>query len=149
MAEKLKVGDLRETLASAEAELDALEKRVEALKEWIAVTRKLCARSPKNAASGDEGSVVPGTRMRRTKTAELVKQIIEVLQERREPMHVKDIVVALAAKGHPMTARNQEATVAIALSRRPEQFRRTAPNTFGLVPAAPPPKEVATIAVAS
>jgi hypothetical protein len=133
MGDKLKVTDLRETLASAEAELVGLLKRVEALREWIAVTRKLCSKTPK--VSGDGMVVVP--RMRRTKTADLAKQILEVLQEKGAPMHVKEIVIALAEKGHPMTALNQEATVAIALSRRPEQFRRTAPNTFGLVPATP------------
>jgi hypothetical protein len=135
MGEKLKIADLKETLASAEAELDTLEKRVEGLKEWIAVTRKLCSKTPKIAAGIEAPPIF--TRMRRTRTADLANQIAEVLQEKGAPMHVREIVIALAEKGHPMTARNKDATVAIALSRRPEQFQRTAPNTFGLVPGAP------------
>jgi hypothetical protein len=131
MGEKLKIADLKETLASAEAELETLEKRVEALKEWIAVTRKLCSKTPKGAAGTEAVPVV--TRMRRTRTADLTSQILEVLQENGGSMHVREIVTALADKGHPMTATNKEATVAIALSRRPAQFKRTAPNTFGLV----------------
>jgi HB1, ASXL, restriction endonuclease HTH domain len=135
MNDKLKVTDLRETLETAEAELVTLQKRVEMLKEWITVTRRLCSKTPKLPANLEGIPTVP--RMRRTRTASLASQILEVLQERGTPMHVREIVAALAAKGHAMTAQNQEATVAIALSRRPEQFRRTAPNTFGLVSATP------------
>jgi hypothetical protein len=134
MGEKLKIGDLKETLASAEAELDTLEKRVEALKEWIAVTRKLCSKSPKLSVNV-EATFVP--RMRRTKTADLTNQISEVLQEKGGPMHVRDIVIALAEKGQPMTAQNKDATVAIALSRRPDQFQKTGPNTFALASVTP------------
>ena len=40
-------------------------------------------------------------------------------------MHVKEIVNALAVKGHPMTAQNSEATLAVALSRRrTDKFQR-------------------------
>jgi hypothetical protein len=135
MAEKLKVADLRETLESAEAELVTLVKRVEMLKEWIVVTKKLCSKNSKMPVGLEPAAVV--TRMRRTRTSDLANQVLEVLQEKGAPMHVKEIVSALADKGHPMSARNPEATLAVALSRRTEQFRRTAPNTFGLSSATP------------
>jgi hypothetical protein len=130
MTEKLKIGDLRATLESAEAELANLEKRVEVLKEWIAVTRKLCMKNSKVPGTFD---VPPITRSRRTKTADLAIQVLEVLNERKEPMHVKDIVVALAEKNHAMGGKKPEATLAVALSRRPDKFRKTAPNTFGVI----------------
>jgi hypothetical protein len=135
MADKLKVADLRETLESAEKELVTLSKRVEVLKEWIAVTKRLCSKNSKLPASLEAATVV--TRSRRTKTSDLAQQVAEVLLEHGAPMHIKEIVRALADKGHPMTARNPVATLAVALSRRTQEFQRTAPNTFGLASVAP------------
>lgn len=133
MKEKLKLSDLRATLESAEAELESLTKRVEVLKEWIAVTRKLCVKNSKVPATFDP----PPLRTRRTKTADLTIQVLEVLAEKGAPMHVKDIVLALEEKNHAMTAKNPEATLAVALSRRPDKFQRTGPNTFGVVAGTP------------
>ena len=134
MPEKLKGADLKEALESAEAELVTVLKRAEMLKEWIEVTKRLCAKNSKSSPEPSNTFRVY-LRPRRTKTAELAVQILEVLQERGSPMHVKDIATALAEKGRPMTAKNPEATIAIALGRRPTQFLKTAPNTFGLVSA--------------
>lgn len=132
MAEKLKVTELRETLESAETELVVLQKRVEILKEWIAVTKRLCA---KNSKIASVEAAPPPLRTRRTRTSDLVNQVVEVLSERGRPMHVRDIVSALSQKGHPINAQNPDATLAVALSRRADKFQRTAPNTFGLLSA--------------
>jgi hypothetical protein len=135
MGEKLKVTDLRETLESAEAELVTLQKRVEMLKEWISVTKRLCAKNSKVTAALEAS--LPVAKTRRTRTSDLADQVLEVLTEKGAPMHVKEIVTALAVKGHPMTAQNPEATLAVALSRRTDKFQRAAPNTFGLALALP------------
>ena len=98
MSEKLKVTDLRETLANAEAELVTLVKRVEMLKEWIEITKKLCSKNSRSTVSMEVPPMI--ARSRRTKTSELAKQIVEVLEETGAPLHVKEIVAALAARGH-------------------------------------------------
>ncbi len=130
---KLKNIDLKDALANAEAELAALHKRAEQLREWIAVTKKLCAKnSTASGAITDTEAVV--TRTRRTRTTALAQQVREVLLEAGAEMHVDDIVEALKAKGHPVMAQNPKATIAVALSRRADQFTRVKPNTFALVP---------------
>jgi HB1, ASXL, restriction endonuclease HTH domain len=134
MSKKLKNTDLKEALASAEAELISVLKRAETLREWIAVTKKLCAKNTKNAAEA-EGTVV--SRFRRTRTTGLVQHIVEVLRSAGSPLHVDDIVKKLAENNHPVTAKNPKATIAIALSRRTDEFRKTAPNTFGLASEKP------------
>lgn len=134
MSKRLKNTDLKDALASAEAELVSVLKRAETLREWIAVTKKLCA---KNTKSASEIESAPVTRFRRTKTTGLVQHVVEVLQAAGTPLHVDDIVKKLAENNHAVTARNPKATIAIALSRRTDQFRKTGPNTFGLASAAP------------
>jgi hypothetical protein len=126
---KLKNVDLKDALSNAEAELAALAKRAESLREWIAVTKKLCAKNLKTSAGMEVEPII----RRRTRNTTLAVQIREVLLEARKEMHVDDIVEALKAKGHPVVAKNPKATIAVALSRRVEEFERVKPNTFALV----------------
>src|SRR5580693_4796850 len=123
MSRKLKNIDLKEALASAEDELAFVLKRAEQLREWITVTKKLCAKNTKNA----EPETAPVTRSRRTKMTGVVEHVLEVLQTAGGPMHVDDIMRKLTENGHPVMARNPKATIAVALSRRTDQFRKTAP----------------------
>lgn len=132
---KLKNTDLKEALASAEAELAVVLKRAETLREWIAVTRKLC--SPKGSKNIIGPETAPLPRGRRTKTTGLIQHVQEVLQAAGAPMHVDDILKKLTENNHPIMARNPKATIAVALSRRTDQFRKTGPNTFALASAAP------------
>lgn len=134
MSKKLKNTDLKDALASAEAELVSVLKRAETLREWIAVTRKLCAKNTKGAGE-TETAAVP--RLRRTKATGTIKHVVEVLQAAGKPLHVDEIVKKLAENNHASTALNPKATIAVALSRRPDQFRKTAPNTFGLASGTP------------
>jgi hypothetical protein len=134
VSKKLKNTDLKDALVSAEAELISVLKRAETLREWIAVTKKLCAKNTKTT-SETEGVAIP--RLRRTKATGTVKHVVEVLQAAGKPMHVDEIVKKLAENNHASTALNPKATIAVALSRRPDQFRKTAPNTFGLASATP------------
>ncbi len=129
MKDKLKNTDLRVALASAKKELQEILGRAEHLREWIAVTEKLCAKRGKNAMASDE-PMVPGTR--RTKASVLATYVIEVLLTAGKPLHVETIVAELQKAGHPVTAINPKAAVAVALSRRPEIFAKVAPNTFGI-----------------
>ena len=124
--EKLKTTDLKDALASAEAERESLRARLEALDEWIEVTRRLCSKPSRHTGTQE----VPNSR--RTRTSDLAIHVLEVLKRAGSPMHVNDIVAALAQHGHPVQAKNPAATVAVALGRRPEQFRKAAPNTFGI-----------------
>jgi len=126
---KLKNTDLKEALANAEAELAALHKRAESLREWIIVTKKLCAKNSKVSGTIDAEAIVT----RRTRTPALAQQVHDLLVEVGSSMHVDDIVEALKTKGQPVMAQNPKATVAVALSRRPDQFTRVKPNTFALV----------------
>jgi hypothetical protein len=70
---------------------------------------------------------------RRTKTAVLANQVAEVLAAAGRPLHVKEIVDKLQERGQPVTAQNPTAAVAVALSRRKDQFTKTTGNTFDLV----------------
>lgn len=141
MSKKLKNTDLKDALASAEAELVSVLKRAETLREWIAVTKKLCAKNTKTAS---EAETVAVPRLRRTKATGTIKHVVEVLQAAGRPLHVDEIVKMLAESNHASTALNPKATIAVALSRRPDQFRKTAPNTFGL--ASGPLEGAATMA---
>lgn len=47
-------------------------------------------------------------------------------------MHVRDIVAALSNSGNSVLARNPVNTVAVALMRREDMFKKVAPNTFDL-----------------
>lgn len=127
---KLKNTDLKEALVAAEEELVTVLKRAETLREWIMVTKKLC--SPKGTKNiiGPGGPPIP--RGRRTKATGTMQHVMEVLQAAGTPMHVDDILKKLTENGHPVVARNPKATIAVALSRRTDQFRKTAPNTFGI-----------------
>jgi hypothetical protein len=136
---KLKNIDLKDALVNAEAELAAVLKRAESLREWIIVTKKLCAKNFK--ASMEAEPII----RRRTRNTTLAQQIREVLLEAGRPMHVDDIVKTLQTKGHPVMAKNPKATIAVALSRRVEEFERVKPNTFALV-TKPSAAEVANMA---
>jgi HB1, ASXL, restriction endonuclease HTH domain len=126
---KLKNVDLKDALANAEAELVAVLKRAESLREWITVTKKLCAKNSKAAGISENEPIVK----RRTRTSGLAQQIRDVLVQAGTPMHVDDIVKALQEQGHPVMAKNPKATIAVALSRRVDEFERVKPNTFALV----------------
>ncbi|MGC2266833.1 MAG: hypothetical protein WA608_08605, partial [Candidatus Acidiferrales bacterium] len=65
---KLKNIDLKDALANAEAELAAVLKRAESLREWIAVTKKLCAKNSK-ASAGMEVEPIIRRRTRNTTLA--------------------------------------------------------------------------------
>jgi hypothetical protein len=142
VSRKLKNTDLKDALAAAEGELVSLLKRAETLREWIAVTKKLRAKNTTAGLEGAESS--PMVRSRRTKTTGLLQNVMEVLEAAGGPLHVDDIVRKLSENDHPITARNPKAAIAVALSRRPDQFRKTAPNTFGLASASP--ERAATVA---
>lgn len=129
--ENLKQKELRETLARAENELKETLERVQNLRELIAVTRKLCGKPPVMPDVFSPVTILP--QRRRTKTAELASQVADVLRAAGRAMHVKDIVAKLAERGQAVTAQNPAATVAVALSRRPDQFQKVSGNTFDLV----------------
>jgi hypothetical protein len=130
MKQKLTNADLKPDLAKAEKELQDLLERAEVLREWITITKKLAGKRPRGTELQAE-TVTVFTR-RRTKTAVLAAQVKEVLRSSGRPMHVMYIAQALAKEGHPVTAKNPVATIAVALSRRPEEFTKTGPNTFFL-----------------
>lgn len=126
---KLKKDDVKDALATAEAELAAIMRRAETLRQWIALTRQVGNNSTR---STDDLATEPFVRTRRTKAVGLLKNVLELLKETGQPMHVNDIVEKLKDRGQAPGAKNPKATIAVALSRRPDQFRRTAPNTFGI-----------------
>jgi len=130
MAERLKTTELRAALVQAKSELQDLLARAERLKAWIAATERLCGK--KGQANDNETDSSGVIRFRRTKAALLAAQVIDVLKSAGKPLHVTAIVTELAKRQQPVTARNPVATVAVALSRRPDQFVKTGPNTFDI-----------------
>jgi len=130
MKQKLTSADLKADLAKAEKELQDLLERTTILREWITVTKKICGKRH----STQETQELPLTFVprRRTKTTELATQVREILGKIGRPMHVNFIAIELDRKGHPIDAKNPAATLAVALSRRPDEFARVGPNTFDL-----------------
>ena len=128
MKDKLTRNDLKADLDKAEKELQELLTRAEFLREWITATKKLCGR-PANEST--QSQPLTFVLRRRTKTVELAAQVTDVLRS-TGPMHVNGIASELAKRGHPVMAKNPAATLAVALSRRPDQFTKVAPNTFDL-----------------
>ena len=129
MKEKLKTTDLRAALTSAEKELQDILVRAEQLREWISVTKKLCAKRGSTGLPNDP-SLMAGSR--RTRASVLATHVIEVLRAAERPLHVEQIVLELSRAGHPVMAKNPKATLAVALGRRPETFTKVGPNTFGV-----------------
>jgi hypothetical protein len=141
MSKKLKSVDLKDALATAEAELASVLKRADTLRQWIALTRRVGASQSKSADTFEVNGFI---RSRRTKAVGVIKNVLEVLNEAGQPMHVDDIVEKLRDRGQLPAAKNPKATIAVALSRRTDQFRKTGPNTFGLASA--PQDAVVTMA---
>jgi|SRR6185437_9278625 len=131
MAERLKSTELKAALVQAKGELQDLLNRAETLKVWIAATERLCGR--KGQLNENEPESAGVVRFRRTKATLLLAQVTDVLKTMAHPMHVNDIVAELAKRQQPVIAKNPAATVAVALSRRPQQFIKTGPNTFDIV----------------
>ena len=124
--------DLKAQIAWAEGELTETLAHAQALREYIAATRKLAGKK----APDFEQQVLPGVTViprRRTKGAVLANQITEVLRAAGGAMHVKAIVKKLAENGNPVIAKNPTNTVAVALMRREDMFKKVSPNTFDLV----------------
>jgi len=123
--------DLKEHIAWAEDELKRILERAEALRQYIAATRKLAGKkAPEFVQQSLPGvTVIP---RRRTKGATLATHVADILRGAGVPLHVKAIVEKLAQGGNPVIARNPLNTVAVALSRRPDQFKKTGPNMFDL-----------------
>jgi|SRR5208282_643565 len=130
MKDRLTKNDLKGDLDKAEKELQELLRRAEYLREWITATKKLCGKLPNAAENQQPLAFMP---RRRTKTSVLAAQVVEVLRSAGRPLHVDEIASELEKLGHPVAAKNPAATVAVALSRRTNQFARVAPNTFDLV----------------
>lgn len=136
MTDKLKPAELKTQLATAKAELKGTLERVQQLRDFITVTEKLVRRKGSSALSTPAipgGNMVVIPHRRRTKTSVLTNSIVEILAQAGKPMHVKDIVAKLADRGESITSQNPEASVAVALSRRVEQFKKVSGNTFDLV----------------
>jgi hypothetical protein len=124
--------DLRAQIAWAENELTETLAHAQSLREYIAATRKLAGKK----APDFEQQMLPGVTViprRRTKGAVLANQITEVLRTSGGPMHVRAIVKKLADSGNPVIAKNPTNTVAVALIRRGDVFKKVSPNTFDLV----------------
>jgi len=128
----LSKADLKAQIACAEEELSRILDRAESLREYIAAARKLAGKkAPEYVQQSLPGvTVIP---RRRTKGATLANNVAAILQDVGAPLHVRAIVLRLAEKGNPVIARNPINTVAVALARRTDQFKRTQPNTFDLV----------------
>lgn len=133
MADKLKPAELKAQLATAKSELKETLERVQQLRDFIAVTERLCRRKGSGATTAAASSVTIMPHRRRTKTALVAGRVAEILKAAGKPMHARDIVSKLAERGHPVMAQNPIAAVAVALARRPDQFKKMGSNTFDLV----------------
>ena len=124
--------DLKAQIAWAEEELKETLAHAESLKEYIVATRKLAGKKTQDY----EQQAPPGVsviRRRRTKGSELANQTAALLVAAGSSMHVRDIVTRLSESGNPVVAKNPINTVAVALARREDVFKKVGPNTFDLV----------------
>lgn len=129
---RISKADLKAQLAWAESELQITLEKAQSLSEYIAATRKLCGKKGPTYTQQELPGVTVIPHRRRTKTAVLASQVVEVLRAAGQPMHVRDIVAELGRRGQPVIAKNPTNTVAVALTRRADQFAKVSPNTFDL-----------------
>lgn len=126
---------MEEAIQEAQAELQEVMARAERLKEFIAASKKLFARRGASASGPDIsgfGPLIP----RRRKTNALALEVTAILSDAKRPLHVSEIVAELQRREYRLNAKNPIGTVAVALSRRPDEFEKVGPNTFALVTAA-------------
>lgn len=133
MRDQLKPVELKAQLATAKSELKETLERVQQLRDFITATERLCRRKGTAAPPSASASVTVMPQRRRTKAAALASRVAEILQHAGKPMHVRDIVAELAKRGEPIAAQNPVASVAVALGRRTDQFKKVSGNTFDLV----------------
>jgi hypothetical protein len=133
MADKLSRTDLKAQLVTAKAELKETLDRVRWLQEFIAVTEKLVGKRSSSPPQQLTNAVAILPQRRRTKGTVLAEQVKEVLIASNRPLHVKEIIEKLRERGQSVLAENPAAAVAVALTRRRDQFERVSGNTFGLV----------------
>jgi hypothetical protein len=131
MTDKLSRSDLKAQLVTAKAELKETLDRVRWLQEFIAVTEKLVGKRSSPPQQTNAVAILP--QRRRTKGTVLAEQVKEVLIASNRPLHVKEIIEKLRERGQSVLAENPAAAVAVALTRRKDQFERVSGNTFGLV----------------
>jgi hypothetical protein len=124
--------DLNAQIAWAENDLRETLARAQSLREYITATRKLAGKKAPEFEQQDLPGITVIPR-RRTKGAVLANQVADLLKAAGHSMHVRDIVKKLAEDGHAVIARNPTNSVAVALMRREDIFKKVAPNTFDLV----------------
>ncbi len=128
MPNRVKRAVLEQGIQEAQIELQELMARAERLKEYIAVSKKLLRRSGSMVSEDNVSPFVP----RRRKTNALAQEITTILVSANRPLHVSEIVSELERRNYKLEAKNPAATVAVALSRRPDEFEKVGPNTFAL-----------------
>lgn len=128
MTSRVKRAVLEQGIREAQIELQELMARAERLKEYIAVSKKLLRRSVSRVSEANLSAFVP----RRRKTNALAQEVLTILASANRPLHVSEIIAELERRNYKLEAKNPTATVAVALSRRPDEFEKVGPNTFAL-----------------
>ncbi len=125
---RVKRAVLEQGIQEAQLELQELMARAERLKEYISVSKKLLRRSGSTISEDNLSPFVP----RKRKTNALAQEITTILVSANRPLHVSEIVSELERRSYKLEAKNPTATIAVALSRRPDEFEKVGPNTFAL-----------------
>ena len=112
------------------AELEGLQKELLAAQAEVAVWQE--ALTTERRKRGDNTSESPIGAVRPFTKQSLGDAVLQLLQDRGEPMHAKDILRELRRREYPIASKNPIAAIVTTLTRR-RQFKRVRPNTFGLV----------------
>lgn len=116
---------IQERLRKKEQELQGLEEKIRTGRIYVQALRDVL----KLVATDDEVSDQPESVLR---AGSAVAQAREVISDRREPVHINQLLKALGKE----VTRESRASLTSSLAayvRRGEIFTRPAPNTFGLV----------------
>ena len=122
--------DIQDELKAVSGELESLLSRRDHLQAKLDLVRVL--QGLERGAGPGERPDDTGGRSRQTTAERIGEAVAAILDERGEPMHVRDIRAELIARGVPLPGRGADANVIVHLSRNPNTFVRTSRGTYGL-----------------
>ena len=122
--------DIQEELTAVTNDLEALLSRRDHLQAKLDLVRVL--QGLERGAEPGEGPEGTSGISRQTTAERIGEAVAAILDERGEPMHVRDIRAELIARGVPLPGRGADANVIVHLSRNPNTFVRTSRGTYGL-----------------
>ena len=123
-----KIVPVREELEAARERLDLVRRllRLEERKTASSQTAKPAAMASRERVESEPALARPRS------SPDIESHVRAVLEERAEPMHIKEIRRTLVERGIPLPGRGDEANIIVRLRRADDLFVRTGRGTYAL-----------------